>query len=105
MPLVGCGCLFALLAATVPRLTLLFVWLLTPLVARAFNSAFLVPMLGIIFLPFTTLMYVLVWSPVYGVSGGAWFWVLLGLLLDISSYTGSAYGNRERLLGGSQLPA
>lgn len=108
MPL-GCGCLFALFAVSMPRLALLFVWLFTDLVTRAFQSAvlgpFFTPLLGIIFLPFTTLMYVIVWSPIYGVSGWAWFWVGLGLLLDISAYSGSAYGNRNRMSGSYRMPA
>ena len=91
-------CLFALFAAFAPRLALLFLWLFSNLVTRAFDS-FIVPLLGIIFLPFTTLMYVIVWNPVGGVTGWAWFWVILGALLDIGSYTGSAYGNRNRIPG------
>ena len=102
--LLGCGCLFALLAASFPRAALLFTWLFTPLVSRAFHDAFLLPFLGLLFLPFTTLMYVLVWSPAVGVTGLGWFWVILGLLLDIGSYSGSAYGNRRQLRG-YQAPA
>ncbi len=91
-------CLFALFAAFAPRLALLFVWLFTNLVTRAFGT-FIVPLLGIIFLPFTTLMYVLVWTPGLGVYGWAWFWVAIGVLLDLGSYGGSAYGNRNRIPG------
>ncbi|WIG59958.1 MAG: hypothetical protein OJF49_002706 [Ktedonobacterales bacterium] len=104
MPL-GCGCLFALGAATFPRLVLLFTWIFTPLVSRAFQSVFIVPLLGIIFLPFTTLMYVLVWSAPFGVTGWGWFWVGLGLLLDIGSYTSSAYSNRDRMSRGYRATA
>ena len=104
MPL-GCGCLFALAAASAPRLVLLFTWIFTPLVSRAFQSALLVPLLGIIFLPFTTLMYVLFWAPPFGVTGWGWFFVVLGLLLDIGSYSGSAYSNRNRLPGGYRVTA
>jgi hypothetical protein len=106
MPL-GCGCLFALGASVAPRLALLFTWLFTPLVTRAFHGIFIWPFLGLLFLPFTTLMYVLVWSPVYGLSGWGWFFVIVGFVLDVSSYSGSAYGNRGRLPGGSryQVPA
>ena len=93
MPL-GCACLFALLAASAPRLVLLFIWLFTDRVYLAFHNVFIVPLIGIIFLPFTTLMYTLVWSPVTGVSGWAWFWVILGLIFDISSYSSGAYGRR-----------
>ncbi len=96
--MLGCGCLFALGAAFFPRLAVLFVWLFTPLVNRAFTTV-LWPLLGIIFLPFTTLMYVLVYNPLVGVVGWGWLWVILGLILDLSSYGGSAYGNRNRMPG------
>jgi hypothetical protein len=59
----------------------------------------LIPLLGIIFLPFTTLMYVLSYSPVVGVTGWGWFFVVMGLLLDLASYGGSAYSNRGRMPG------
>ncbi len=93
------GCIFALGAAAFPRLALLFVWLFTPLVKTAFHGGFLLPLLGIIFLPFTTLIYVLVYSPVYGVTGWGWLWVILAFLLDLGSYSSSAYTNRDRIPG------
>jgi len=96
--MLGCGCLFALGAAFFPRLAVLFLWLFTPLVNRAFTMV-IWPILGIIFLPFTTLMYVLVYNPVVGVIGWGWLWVILGLVLDISSYSSSAYTNRNRMPG------
>ncbi|HEU5348159.1 MAG TPA: hypothetical protein VFU63_06065 [Ktedonobacterales bacterium] len=92
------ACLFALFAAFAPRLALLFLWLFTNLVTRAFDT-FILPLLGIIFLPFTTLMYVLVWAPGYGVTGFGWLLVILGLLIDIGAYGGSAYSNRNRMPG------
>ena len=59
------GCLFVVLAALSPRLALALVWLFTNLVDRAFNGA-LVPVLGFVFLPLTTLFYVLAYNPVGG---------------------------------------
>ena len=97
--MLGCGCLFALGAASFPRIVLLFTWLFSPLVNRAFHFTILWPLLGIIFLPFTTLIYVLAYNPVLGLTGWGWFWVILGFLLDISSYAGSAYSNRNRIPG------
>jgi RsiW-degrading membrane proteinase PrsW (M82 family) len=67
--MLGCGCLFALGAAAFPRLALLSTWLFTPLVTHAFHATFLRPLLGIIFLQFTTLMYVLVYIPGIGLTG------------------------------------
>ena len=67
------------------RLALGFVWIFTNLVDRAFDS-FFVPLLGLIFLPWTTLMYVLFWSARGGVNGWEWIVVALGLLADVASY-------------------
>jgi hypothetical protein len=93
------GCLFAMGAAFFPRLAVLFVWLFTNRVTIAFHNTFIWPLLGIIFLPFTTLMYVLVYTVPSGVVGLGWFWVILGFLLDLSSYSSSAYTNRNRMPG------
>lgn len=93
-----CGCLFALLAAVAPRLALLFLWLFTDLVNRAFDG-FILPLLGIIFLPFTTLIYVLVYSPESGITVFGWILLCFGLLIDLGAYGGSAYGNRRRIPG------
>jgi hypothetical protein len=88
------GCLFAILAALSPRLALVLVWIFTNLVDRAFEG-FLLPLLGLIFLPFTTLLYVLAYKPVVGVSGWGWFLVFLGVLFDLGSYGGGAFGRRR----------
>jgi hypothetical protein len=87
------GCLLALVAAISPRLALLLVWIFTNLVDRAFEG-FLVPLLGLILLPFTTLIYVLAYQPRVGVTGWGWFFVFLGLLFDLGSYGGGALGRR-----------
>ncbi len=66
---------------------------------RIHHTMVIWPILGIIFLPFTTLMYVLVYNPLVGVTGWGWLWVFFGLVLDISSYSSSAYTNRNRMPG------
>jgi CDP-diglyceride synthetase len=87
------GCLLALVAAISPRLALVLVWIFTNLVDRAFEG-FLVPLLGLLLLPFTTLIYVLAYQPRVGVTGWGWFFVFLGLLFDLGSYGGGALGRR-----------
>ncbi len=82
------GCLIFLLALIGPRVALFFVWVATEFVERAFDG-FLVPLLGLIFLPWTTLIYVLAYDG-SGVSVLGWFFVVLALFADISSYTLSA---------------
>ncbi len=89
-------CFFTSLVFFGPRLAILVWWLLQPeRWALAFSGSFLWPLLGFIFLPWATIMYVLV-AP-GGVTGFDWIWLGLGLLADIASYGGGGWGNRDRL--------
>ena len=94
--MLGCGCLFALLAALSPRLALLILWIFTPLVQRAFDNNWFWPLLGLLFLPFTTLMYVLVVAPLGPTNIWGWLMVLFGLFIDMRGYF-DAYSNRDRM--------
>lgn len=94
MPL-GCGCLYGLCAASLTRMALLITWLLTPLVDRAFYGGLAVAFLGLLFMPLTTLMYVLVWSPVAGIAGWGWFAIVVGLVIDMTSLADGITGNRR----------
>jgi hypothetical protein len=86
----GCGCVLLLLAGSFPRLALLFTWVFTTRVNLAFHHSVLIPLVGLIFLPLTTLMYVLAYSPLFGVTGWGWALVILGLMADISSWGAGA---------------
>jgi hypothetical protein len=89
------GCLFALLGGLFPRLALLILWIARPARVDAAFDGWLVPVLGIIFLPFATLIYVLLYTPGRGVTGWDWFWVALAAILDIGHWGASA---RQRQL-------
>jgi uncharacterized membrane protein len=89
------GCLFALVAAFTPRIALIVLWIFTNLVDRAY-STFIVPLLGLIFLPYATLFYVLSWSPVGGLNAWGWLFVILGLMCDLAHWAGGAYTGRQR---------
>ncbi len=94
------GCLFALFAGAFPRLGILFIWLARPaLFSAAFGGFWLWPLLGLLLLPMTTLMYVLVWSPTTGIVGFDWFWLILAFLIDLGGITSSGYANRNRVPG------
>ncbi len=69
------------------RLALLVVWLSTPLVHRAFQEGWVLPLLGLIFLPITTLTYVLVYYISGSVTGWGWLWVVLAFLLDLGAHS------------------
>ena len=82
-----------------PRFATLIWWLINPLRFSAAFSSFIWPVLGIIFLPWTTLMYLIVWSPVTGIYGLDWLWLVLAVLADLGTYAGGGYGNRDRIPG------
>jgi hypothetical protein len=78
-------------------LAFLIWWLIRPLYIDSVFKGWIWPLLGLIFLPWTTLMYVLV-AP-GGVVGFDWIWLALSVLADIAMYGGGGYGNRDRIPG------
>jgi len=93
-------CLFTSLVLFGPRLGILIWWLLDPIRWNLAFQSFIWPLLGFVFLPWTTLMYVGV-----GVNGLSWFdwvWLAIALMVDLGSYGGGAYGNRDRIPGYGQ---
>ena len=77
------GCLFAIFAGIFPRLGLLIIWIARPARVDAAFDTWIFPLLGIIFLPLATLLYAVLWT-VGGLSGWAWFWVILAAGLDLA---------------------
>ena len=92
------GCLLALLGAFAPRILFLIIWIARPAYVDAVFDTFILPLLGLIFLPFATLMWVLLDTPPLGIHGFDWLWITLAVLLDLSHYVG-AYGQRDQIPG------
>jgi hypothetical protein len=90
-------CLFLSLLFLGPRAVILFWWLLEPALWSATFDTFFLPLFGFLFLPWTTLMYVLV-AP-QGITGLDFLWLGLGLAADIGSIAGGALGGRGRVPG------
>jgi hypothetical protein len=89
-------CLFLILLLFGPRSVIVIWWLLQPLRWDAAFGSFIVPFLGFLILPWTTLMYVIV-AP-GGLVGLDVLWMALAVLADIASYTGGGvYGRRRRI--------
>ena len=89
------GCLFALIAVLSPRFALFLLWAFTNYVDRAFSGWF-VPLLGLLFAPWTTLFYVMVYAPAGPIHVAGWIVVGIGVVMDISSW-GHAAQNRKAL--------
>ena len=63
-------------------------------VDAAFDS-WIWPLLGLIFLPFATLIYVILWQA-GGLSGWDWFWVAVAALFDLGHWGASAAQRRAQ---------
>ena len=92
------GCLLVLLGAFAPRILFLIIWIARPVYVDAVFDTFIFPLLGLIFLPFTTLIYLLMEGTVGGISGFDWVWLALAVILDLTHYA-QAYGARNEMPG------
>ncbi|HFQ94003.1 MAG TPA: hypothetical protein ENK32_08345 [Anaerolineae bacterium] len=88
-------CFLTVLVFLGPRLGILVWWLIDPVRWQLAFSSFIWAFLGFLFLPWTTLMWVAVFPG--GIIGFDWVLLGLALLVDIGSYTGGGYGNKDRL--------
>jgi hypothetical protein len=82
-------CLILLLGVFGPRVGFAAWWIFGDKVDAAFDG-WVWPLLGLIFLPWTSICYVLAWGPIDEVSGAGWLLVALGFLLDVMSYSARA---------------
>jgi hypothetical protein len=83
------GCLFALMAGFFPRFAFFILWVARPNRVDAAFDGWIFPLLGLIFLPFATLMYTLLYGP-GGLTGWDWCWVVLAAVFDIAHWAASA---------------
>ena len=90
------GCLTAFVSSF-SRFMLLFVWIARPVMMNATFSTFIIPCLGFMILPFTTLMYVFLMQGVGAIQGLDWLWLFLAALMDIASIGAAGATNRNRI--------
>lgn len=91
------GCLLAFGLAVAPRAVLILAWIFSDRWPIVWGGDFLWPLLGILFVPYTTVMYMLVWDPA-GFAGTDWLWIGLGLFLDVAHW-GQTAANRKQVPG------
>lgn len=85
-------CLFLFLFILGPRIGILVFWLFSPEYFRLTFGSFVLPLLGMIFLPWTTFMLIVSVISEIGLIG--WFFVFLGFVADVVSYVGIHLSNR-----------
>jgi hypothetical protein len=89
-------CLIVLIGLLSPRLALLVLAIFSDMLSRAFDS-WVLPLLGFFLLPWTTLVYALVWDSGRSVEGFDWFLVAIAFVIDLSSYAGGGRYQRGRV--------
>ena len=104
----GSGCLTAFVSSF-SRIMLLFAWIARPNLMDAAFGTVIIPCLGFLFLPFTTLMYVILIQGVGSIQGLDWLWLFLAAVLDIASIGTAGAANRNYIPAGvpgsTQAPA
>lgn len=95
------GCLNAALAGFA-RIVLLCMWLGEPVrFQAAFNGSWLLPCLGFLILPFTTMMYVWFQTTSLGnLTGLQWIFLGICVFCDLATIASAGYTNRDRVPAG-----
>lgn len=70
-------------AMVAPRVVLGFWWYSGDRIDNAFDGWF-IPLLGVIFLPYATIMYVLLWAADKNVEGTEWILVGIAAVVDLA---------------------
>ena len=88
-------CLILILIAAFPRVALLLIFFLSNYLERAYHGL-LLPLLGFIFLPLTTLAYAWMVNTGQLTAGINLLILLIAVIVDIGGVGGGAYHRRRR---------
>lgn len=88
-------CLVLIAVLAFPRIVLLALFFLTNYLSTAYTSL-LVPLLGFVFLPITTLAYAWLVNSNLPLEGLNLFILILAVIIDVGSWGGGAYHRRSR---------
>ena len=87
------GCIFLIVLLAFPRVVLVLIYLFTTMLQHAYHGL-LVPLLGFIFLPLTTIVYAYIVTSGYPTSGVYLVILLIAVLIDMGGH-GGAYSRRR----------
>ncbi len=89
-------CLLLLLILGFPRLALFLIWLFSNYLERAFHGSLLIPILGFIFLPLTTIVYAWEINSGMPTAGINLLWLLIAVIIDLGGIGGGARHRSRR---------
>ena len=88
------ACLFLIILLLFPRVVLAVMYLTSTYLQRAFHGEMLVPLLGFIFLPLTTLVYAWELNSHLALACINLLWLLIAVLIDLGGLGGGASRRR-----------
>lgn len=89
------GCLILVFALLSPRLALIATAVFTDVLSRALDG-WLLPLIGFVVLPWTTLAFAWMWDSGHHVRGIEWFLVGFAFLVDVGAVSGGGRSRRSR---------
>ena len=88
-------CLLLLVILLFPRVTLLLMWFFSTYLQRAFHGNLLLPILGFLFLPLTTIVYAWELNSGLPTEGINLLWLLIAAIIDLGGWGGGARRSRS----------
>jgi membrane-bound ClpP family serine protease len=88
------SCLFTIFVVVFPRIALLFLFLFTHYLGRAYHGLIL-PLVGFIFLPLTTLTYAWMVNTGRPTEGGNLLILIIAVVIDLGGLSSGEYHRRK----------
>lgn len=89
-------CVVVIVMLAFPRIALALMWLFSTYLQRAFHGDLLVPIIGFIFLPLTTIVYAWEVNSGMPMSGINLLWLLIAVVIDLGGLGGGARRQSRR---------
>lgn len=89
-------CLLLIVILAFPRVALVLMWLFSNYLERAFHGGLVIPVLGFIFLPLTTIVYAWELNNGLPTAGINLVWLLIAVIIDLGGLGGGAHRQSRR---------
>jgi hypothetical protein len=89
-------CFLLFIVLLFPRVALVLMWLFSTYLQRAFPGGLLLPLLGFIFLPLTTIVYAWELNSHMPTAGINLLWLLIAVIIDLGGLGGGAHRQSQR---------
>jgi len=90
------SCILLIAILLFPRVVLALLWLFSTYLHRAFHGELLLPLIGFLFLPVTTLVYAWELNNGMPTAGINLLWLLIAVIIDLGGLGGGARRQTRR---------